>query len=323
MGWRAAMATAVSVVRRRPVLAAVGLLGFLARGGLVAFLLPIVALPTAIGIANFIGGTALTGSGASDGLIRLIVAVVALVVGSLAVGAVLGAIADVLLAREAIAAATAFRDGLVTEPGRARAMAAAVAATRLVAAGYHQLILPDDLTLPLAVRILLEALDAAVVVLVVWLVAEWVGGAAARQVIVGRRSAGAAFAVAIAGIIRRPLTGLATYGLGVVGLAVAAGPALLVAAVLWSRLQALLADDVPALLLLPATFVFVLVWTGGLAAVGVVTAWRSVAGTLDVLRAGSLEPVSVPAPTAPPDEQLQTTLPGVQPAGPEVVLLEG
>jgi hypothetical protein len=353
MGWRAAMATAASVVRRRPVLAAVGLLGFLARGGLVAFLLPIVALPTAIGIANFIGGTALTGSGASDGLIRLIVAVVALVVGSLAVGAVLGAIADVLLAREAIAAATAFRDGLVTEPGRARAMAAAVAAThvtpwlvgrllvvrafallpvglaiawaatRLVAAGYHQLILPDDLTLPLAVRILLEALDAAVVVLVVWLVAEWVGGAAARQVIVGRRSTGAAFAVAVAGIVRRPLTSLATYGLGVVGLAVAAGPALLVAAVLWSRLQALLADDVPALLLLPATFVFVLVWTGGLAAVGVVTAWRSAAGTLDVLRAGSPEPVSVPAPTAPPDEQLQTTLPGVQPAGHEVVLLEG
>jgi hypothetical protein len=353
MGWRASLAIAAGVVRGRPALVAVGLLGFLARGGLVAFLLPIVALPTAIGIANFIGGTALTGSGASDGLIRLIAVVVSLVVGAVVLGAVLGAVADVLLAREALAGAAAYHDGLVTEHGRRRATAAAAAgtrvtpglvgrllvvraiallpvglavawaATRLVAAGYHQLILPDDLALPLAVRILLEAVDAAVVVLVAWLLAEWVGGIAARHVIVGGRTAAAALGLALTGLVRRPLTSLATYGLGVVGVAIAAGPALLVAAVLWSRLQALLADNVPVLLLLPATFVFVLVWAGGLAAVGIVTAWRSVAGTLDVVRVGVPTIASLPEVTAPPDAPAGRSLPGVQPAAPEVALLEG
>jgi hypothetical protein len=59
---------------------------------------------------------------------------------------------------------------------------------------------------------------------------------------------------------------------------------------MWSRLQALLADDVTILLLLPATLVFVLAWGGGLVAVGAVVAWRSLLGSLDVLRARTPKP---------------------------------
>ena len=68
-------------------------------------------------------------------------------------------------------------------------------------------------------------------------------------------------------------------------LALVAGPTLLGAAVLWGRLQAMLSDDVHVLVALPVTFVFVVVWGGGLALTGAVTAWRSVFGSLDVLRA--------------------------------------
>ena len=67
-GWREAVVAAVLIVRARPALLAVGLVGFLARGGLILFTLPIVVLPTPTGISNFIGGTALTGAGASDAL---------------------------------------------------------------------------------------------------------------------------------------------------------------------------------------------------------------------------------------------------------------
>jgi hypothetical protein len=339
------MRGAAGVVRGHPALVGVGLLGFLARGGLVAFLLPIVVLPTPIGIANFIGGTALTGSGPSDGLLRLIASIVAIIAVVLVAGAVLGAIADVLLAREGVRAAMTRGSEAGSEAAAPAAEAAAPpavvaarvtagllgrllviraicllpvgvalawAAARLVAAGYHQLILPDDLALPLAVRILLEALDGAVVLLTVWLLAEWVAGVAVRRVIVEHRSPAAALGLAVAGIARRPLTSLGTYGIGVVGAVLAGGPALVLAAMLWSRLQALLADDVPILLLLPATFVFVLVWVAGLAAVGVVVTWRSIAGTLDVVRLTASD--RAPAPVA---------MPNVPPAVTEVALLEG
>jgi hypothetical protein len=336
MGWREAVRGAALLVRDQPALIAVGLLGFLARGGLVAFLLPILALPTPIGISTFIGGTALTGAGASDGLIRLIVAGVVLVVSFVLAGAALGAVADVLLGREAIALALArerraadgvepsVADGLdrgdIDDPSQLAvrqtlrigrsivgqvflirvltlapvALAVAWGTARLVAAGYHQLILPDDLTVPLGLRILFEALDAAVVVVAVWLASEWIGGIAVRQVVVGGRSVAMAFVEAFAGILRRPLTSVATYALGVGALAVTAGPTLLIAAIMWSRLQALLADDVTILLLVPATLVFVLAWGGGLLAVGAVVAWRSILGDLDVLRAVQSRSASSP-----------------------------
>jgi hypothetical protein len=313
-GWRDAILGAARLVRDRPALIGVGLLGFLARGGQVAFLLPIVALPTPIGIANFIGGTALTGAGASEGLVRLIVTGVLLVIVAVVAGISLGAAADVLLGREAIAFALERQAGVVTEAdrraiereARARlpldagllgrvvlvraiallpvAAATAWATARLVAAGYHQLILPDDLRVPLALRILLEAIDGAVVVLIVWLGAEFVGGLAVRHVLVGGRSVPGAFLAALTDLVRRPGTTIATFLLGTAGLLLVAGPTLVLAAALWSRLQSLLADDVLVLLLLPATFLFVLVWAGGLVAIGAVSTWRGLAGGIDVLR---------------------------------------
>ncbi len=318
------------------------MLGFLARGGLVVFAVPIVVLPTPIGISNLVGGTALTGSGASEGLIRLILAGVLVVMGLVAAGLVIGAFADVVLGRVAAtfardraggtvpgrrhpepaatsaaatsAAATSAldRDHPPVEPGfssmlwrlvvlRALSLvpvglAVAWATSRLVAAGYHQLILPDDLTIPLAVRILVVAVDAAVVVVVVWLMAEFFGGIAVRHVILGGRSVPGAVAAAIRQVARRPLAAVVTWILGVLGLVITAGPPLLLAAALWSRLQALLADEAPIIRLLPATFVFVLVWVGGLFLVGTAVTWRSVLGSLEVLRTapGSFAPVERP-----------------------------
>ncbi len=163
-------------------------------------------------------------------------------------------------------------------------LAVAWATARLVAAGYHQLILPDDLSVPLAIRILREAIDATVVVVAVWFTAELIGGLAVRHAILGHRTAPVAFGVALAGLVRRPITTLATFGVGTFLLAVTALPTLILAALLWSRLQGLLADDVPIPLLVPATFVFVMVWGAGLLLVGVVAAARSVLLSVDVAR---------------------------------------
>jgi hypothetical protein len=345
LGWREALLSAARVVRDRPALIGVGLLGFLARGGLLLFLVPILILPTPTGISNFIGGNALTGSGASDGLIRLLALAVTLVALAIAAGAVLGAIADVLLARDAVEvsvtrarrivsdparnavrrevlAATAITPGLLGRVLAVRvvtqvpvAIAGAWAAVRLVAAGYDQLVAPVDVTLPLTIRILSEALEAVLVLVAVWLFAEFVGGIAARLVIVEDRSPGAAIGMAVVAVIRRPVTGIASYALGVAGLAVAAGVPLLVAMALWDRLQVLSADDVAIPLLVAATFLFVAAWGAGLLAVGIVTAWRSVLGTLDVVRRAPV-PSSIRA-------RIVADPSGGPMTGPEVALQEG
>jgi hypothetical protein len=164
------------------------------------------------------------------------------------------------------------------------AFAALWAANRLGAAGYHQLILPDDLRVPLAVRILLEARDAALVVAIVWLGSEFIGGLAVRHAMIGRRSVPMAVVAALVGLVRRPATTLMTFLVGAVAVLPVAGVVILSSALLWSRLQALLADGVTVLVLVPATLVFVLVWGGGLVLVGVLVTWRSLLGALDIAR---------------------------------------
>jgi hypothetical protein len=315
--WRDGVSVAVLALVERPALVAVGLLGFLSRGGLVAFLLPIVVLPTPIGIANYIGGDALTGAGATDSLIRLIAVSLSIVVLGVVLGSMLGAFADLLLVREGLRSTLARERGVVTErglaaveqevavcvPGTWRAvlrllairgiavipvtLAVLWASTRFVQAGYDQLTLtvPTDLSVPLVLRILTEAKDAAIVVVIVWLASELIGGIAVRQALVGRRSVIGAIGAAIWFLLRRPITTLGTYGLGVVGVALVAAPIIVGADLLWGRLQAFLIDDQSVLLVLPATLVFVLVWAGGLLAVGAAAAWRSILATAEIARA--------------------------------------
>jgi hypothetical protein len=325
-GWRATAIRAAAIVRRRPELIGVALLGFLARGGLVLFVLPIVVLPTPIGISNVIGGTGITGSGASDGLVRLVVALLLLVVAAVAFGTVIGASADLLLGRAALLEGvapphdgpgsageppiSADRGAAGGEPRRTAgpsmdlsartvtgrivlvraaallpvAAAMAWATARLGAAGYHQLILPDDLTVPLVIRILGEALDAAIVVVIVWLLSELIGGLAVRHSVASGRGPLRGALGAVRSLVRRPLTSLATFIVGVVSVVVTAGIALATAAWLWSGVQVMVSDDAPAVLLVPAILGFVAAWGGGLLAVGVVVAWRGVFGWLDVVR---------------------------------------
>jgi hypothetical protein len=303
MSWRDAVAGAARLVTQRPLLVAVGLLGFLARGGIVLFALPIVALPTPTGISNFIGGTALTGAGASEGFVRVIAVSVVAILTLLLIGTIAGAAADILLVRAATGRAGEVTAGdrggappgagLLLQVSVVRlvalvpaAIAVAWAAARLVAAGYHQLILPDDTSVPLAIRIVREAADAVAVVVAVWLTTELIGGLAVREVVARGASLPAAFGNALLMLVRRPLSSMATFAASVATFVATAAPVLLVSALLWSRLQALLADDAAPWLVLPTTFLLVLAWGGGLLVVGVVVTWRGILTSLEVLRAG-------------------------------------
>jgi hypothetical protein len=164
------------------------------------------------------------------------------------------------------------------------ALAGAWAASRLVATTYHQLILPDDLAMPLALRALRDAADAAAVVVVIWLVGEFVGGLAARHLIARGGWTLAAFSRSLAAAVRRPGASLATFVLPTVSVAALAAPVLIASTILWSQLQGLLADDSAVLLIVPVTFLFVAVWGGGLLLVGLVATWRGLLASLETLR---------------------------------------
>ena len=60
------LGAAALIALARPRLWGLGLAGFLARGGIVLFVLPILTLPSVVGVTTFVGPTAITAAGASE-----------------------------------------------------------------------------------------------------------------------------------------------------------------------------------------------------------------------------------------------------------------
>jgi len=79
MSWGAGLAAALLVILPRPASWIVGLAAFLVRGGILLFLLPIVVLPSPVGLANILGPTVATFwlGGMSLGFATLVTAIFA------------------------------------------------------------------------------------------------------------------------------------------------------------------------------------------------------------------------------------------------------
>jgi hypothetical protein len=108
------LGSAALVALSRPRLWAIGLAGFLARGGVIPFLLPIVALPSVVGVTTFVGPNAVTGAGLSPRFVVLAAATASGIAAWLILGTIAGSLADLALVREAARA-----DGEPAAPGRA------------------------------------------------------------------------------------------------------------------------------------------------------------------------------------------------------------
>ena len=271
----------------------VALAGFLARGGLVAFLFPIVVLPTPAAVqadlaplfVPFVFGQT------SPGLVALTIVVGGLALAWLVLGGLVGAWADVALARsfgeppEAPAGPDAGMPAPTLLP-TARVLAArllahaplaaalAWGALRIGEAGYRELVTPFEVATPLVIRIALAAPEALAVVGVAWLLGEAAGGLAAREIVLAGRTVPRAVVRGWVGLARRPFASLATVIATSLLLAVAVLPGLLAAGTAWSRLRMVLYDGRLADLLLPLG-VFVALWLGALILAGVATAARS------------------------------------------------
>ena len=112
---------------RRPSLWVYALVAFLARGGIVLLVLPIVVAPTFVGLANFVGPASVSAGGPGPRLVALIVAGLAAAAVLVVVGTCVAAAAEVALHRATAATPEA---GAVVATGRGAAAVFAGAAAR-------------------------------------------------------------------------------------------------------------------------------------------------------------------------------------------------
>ena len=307
MSWRAAALTSFLVTLTRPATWVVALAGFLVRGGLVLFLIPIVALPTPVGLANLLAPTLtpFVFGGVSPFFVALIAAIGASVLAWLVGGGWVAAATErsliaTIATDDDVASETGVRpDTVRTAPGAAGrilavrltaliplAIALVWGAARVVDVTYLELTAPSDSVTPVGLRILRSVPDAVAAIIGTWVVAETVGAIAARRVVLYRDGVPRALGAAAGLIVRRPITTLLSFTVPTLGILLVAFPAAIAAGIAWDRLRIALVGARPGdeVAIAVSLGLFLAVWTGGLAATGVVVSWRHAMWTIEVLR---------------------------------------
>ena len=308
MSWGAGLAASLLVVLPRPAAWIVGLASFLVRGGILLFLLPILVLPSPVGLANILGPTVTTFwlGGMSLGFATLVTVIFATFFVWLVVGGWVAAVTE----RDLIELVAGDEDlgagGTIPHPSPSRrrgriwrivllrfaayvplAVALGYGSLRLVQATYRELTLPTDIVTPIAWRVVAAVPDAVILIALTWVLGETLGAVGARRLVLWGQSLDRAYAGAWADLVRRPLSTLGTFALPLVVTAILVTPIVLAAGVIWDFLRAELSgariDDGVVVLL--TMLVFVATWSAGLLVAGLASAWRSAAWTVDAVRA--------------------------------------
>jgi hypothetical protein len=287
-GWIDGLAWATSQTLAQPSTWIVALAGFLARGGIVVLLVPILPLPSPVGIANIVGPAVVTPAGPSSQGVAILVTAGIVVVAWVVLGALIGAATDGYLARvvplwagagttptvgarsRVIRRLAAIRFALLVLPG----LAVAVAAGPVVDSTYRQLISPFDLDTPLADRVVRETAPFLALVVVAWAVAEVAGGIAVRLAVQRDIGALGALGAMARHVVRRPLAVLATTALSFTALAFAIGPAIVVASAGFSLIEAGVGAGGEPRMALSGGLLVLVSWLGGIVLAGVASTWR-------------------------------------------------
>jgi hypothetical protein len=306
MSWGAGLAASLLVVLPRPATWIVGLAAFLVRGGILLFLLPIVVVPSPVGLANILGPTIATFwlGGMSLGFATLVTIIFATFFVWLVVGGWVAAVTERDLIELVVADEDLGAGSSIPSPSPVRrrgriwrilllrlaayvplAIALGYGSLRLVQATYRELTAPSDVVTPITWRVVAAVPDAVFLIAAAWVLGETLGSVGARRLVVWGQSLDRAYFGAWADLLRRPLTTLGTFALPVAVTVVLVAPIVLGAGALWELLRGELAgsaDD--ATLLLLTMLVFVATWSAGLLVAGLTAAWRSAAWTVDAVR---------------------------------------
>jgi hypothetical protein len=286
---------ALRLTLRAPRLWAVGLAGFLARGGIVLFALPIVVLPSVVGLITFIGPNSVTAAGLAPRFVTLVAIVTAGLVAWIVVATIVAAATDVALIGAVVHAMGTGSAPAVRRPGLATlfvirlaslvpfALGVALGGVRLGQVGYQELILPSNGTSHFVIRVLQGAPEVIALLLVTWLLTELIGAVAVRLAIVEGRTAAGSLGGSPVWIARRPLRSLVVAAGTVIGSILVLTPAIIVAAVAWEAVRTALLGDAGPIVDVVNVVLFVGVWAVAVVLAGIVATWRSAAWSLAVV----------------------------------------
>jgi hypothetical protein len=307
-----ALAGGLRVTLVTPVTWPLALAAFLIRGGIVLLVLPIVVLPTPVGLGDALGPTLTAvalGSPPPEAFIwgGLAIAGVALwLLGGGWLAAALEAEGARIVASDGeiaaqLSPAVRAAPGSARESGTARRILAARlianipllavlawGSVRLVATAYGELTRPLDVSTPIVVRVLLATPEVIAALLVTWMVGEMVGAVAARRIALAGDGAGRALGTAVGTCLRHPLSSLARFWIPTLILVAVVLPSAIAAGAAWAAASAGLDEQDDPLRALVSVVALAFLWIVGLLLASVVCAWRSAAWTVaEVLREGT------------------------------------
>jgi len=276
----------------RPDLWPIALAGFLARGGIVLFVAPIVSPPSLVGLATFIGPASITPSGPTSGLILRIAVTAGVLGGAILLGTIAGSAAELALIEQSGGSSGEAVPGLLRRIVLIRligllpvAVVLGLGIQELGQIVYQELTLPTDLVSPMVIRVAVRAPAIVGAILVAWLAGETWAGLATRLAVLRGAGVGRALTGAFGVVIRRATT---VVPLAILSVLLAAGVlGLVIGLIGWSW------DFVRAALLAPggsgdllalagSTVLFIACWLSGLTIAGALAAGRGVAWTLVV-----------------------------------------
>jgi hypothetical protein len=312
----AAFFASLLVCLGRPTWWLLALAGFLARGGMVLAILPIVMLPSPLALSNLVAPVIVPlALGRVDETVVVAVALIA--VGLLAwilVGGLVGAATDLALIRDGVAAAgdegVAGRSDDDAQAGPARpgggatvivrilavrllahlpfGIAIAIGAVGMVATAYAVLTLPGDLATPVVVRVVVAAAGPIIGIIVTWFLGELVGGVAARRIVLDGTGIQTALGGAVVALVRRPRSTLLPVVVTTIPLVVIVAGTLGGARIAWLRADAALTDPtIDGGTVVVTLMTFVAIWLAALTLIGLLTATRSAALTFEAVRDGA------------------------------------
>ena len=303
----------------RPSWWLLALAGFLARGGILLAILPIVNLPSPLVLSNLAAPVIvpLALGHVDEGVLAAIAVAVGGLLAWLIVGGLIGAATDLALIRDGLAAAgeegvtrrdagdaedvnagsTLRREelggvGLVVRIFAVRLLAhlpfaavLAIGTFGIVQVAYAELTRPANVDTPLVLRVVAAAAWPIVAIVIAWFGGELAGGIAARRIVLAGDGVRAALTGAVAALVRQPRSTVIPAVVMTIPLAVILGGTLGGARVAWLRADGALTDPrIDAIALVVALGTLIVIWLAALVLIGVVTAARSAALTFEAVR---------------------------------------
>jgi hypothetical protein len=239
----------------------------------------------------------------SVAIVALVMSVVAAIAAALVVGGLVAAWLDAWLVRDA-AMDEELGDQRRTSPDRSGiawrglvvrfaayvplAITLAWGTPRIIGAVYAELTLPQDLVLPLALRVLTRAPETIALVGVAWVAGEVLGGLALRHLVLDGASIAGALRTAMADVIARPLASLGTTLVTDAALLVVLALGVLGSVVTVERVRMTIGVPGAEPELALALIVMAGVWFAALLAAGAMATFRSVAWTFELARRGTI-----------------------------------